>query len=409
MRLLYASIVFILLCAPLASRAADNAVKSSSGKKAEDITFIAVGDIMLSRGILRMTEKLGNDYPFSEVSTELNKGDIVFGNLESVLGVKRTKTYFQKPFNFIAPPESVLSLKDAGFTVLSLSNNHAMDFGPEPIDETRILLGAAGIAYFGAGQNASEAAEPVYVTVKGVKFAFLGYAIAHDSKVYATSSRAGIISPWDHDRIRRAVKEVRKNADVVVVSLHWGVEYKLLPEKSDVRLAHKIIDWGADLILGHHPHVPQGVEEYKGGLIAYSLGNFVFDQRKPDTLLGLMLKIQFSGSRMLSYEVVPVSRHTTFFPAVANGSERDRILGKLMDISVPLYASARWRGVKDKKAVKGEVMAVKTDNAAPGAKAAVEEAGGAGEAGTEALNRVSSDVVRFAMASGAAASRKTSL
>ncbi len=306
-----------------------------------EVTFMAVGDVMLGRHIAKVMKKSGSDVPFEQIVPTLHSADIVFGNLEAIIAADTDKlSYPGKPYNFHASKEAAPALKKAGFTALCLANNHALDYGPAPLAGTRKLLAEQGIVTFGSGTNIAEARSPAIITKNGIRFGFLGYGTAHAKSVYATDKKAGIapIRPQD---IQKDIKALRDRVDVLIVSLHWGIEYDSLPSKKQRALAHSIIDWGADLIVGHHPHVMQGVELYKGKVIAYSLGNFIFDQKGKGTDRSFILACTFHKKGPYSAEIIPLDRFRTYFPKVAEGESRNSILKELRKRSLPVNADAR--------------------------------------------------------------------
>lgn len=305
--------------------------------KAEEFTvaLLAVGDIMVGRDIGKIMSSKCDDYPFEQVSSILKKGDVVFGNMETVLSDQDAAPFFRKPYNFVARTNVSKSLKNAGFSVLNLANNHAMDFGAAAITETRNALNREGIAAFGAGKDLDEARKPLVVAVKGIRVAFLGYGAAHSSMVYADIHRGGT-APIRLDYINKDIQMARNIADVVIVSLHWGKEYSSFPSQSQKSIARKVIDWGADMVLGHHPHVLQGIEIYKDKIIAYSLGNFLFDQKGNGTDRSIILSCHFRGKVLSSAQIIPLDRVNSYFPMIANGKVKQEILERLRQLSLPL-------------------------------------------------------------------------
>lgn len=301
------------------------------------VTLFAVGDIMMSRYIGKRMKYFGVDAPFEFITEDLKKADIVFGNLESMIGImkKNEKPYYKKNYNFLAVPESAKALKDAGFTILNLANNHAKDYGPKRIISTRNYLKEAGLSYFGAGGNLKEARQVTVVEEKGTKFAFLGYGIAHSNDVYAAGERAGIV-PFYRNYLKADIANAKLVADVVIVSIHWGKEYEAKPIERQVKLAHDIIDYGADIILGHHPHVTQSVEFYKEKPIIYSMGNFLFDQKEGRTKGGMLYSFGFEGKKLNSINAVPLGRVKTYYPKVAEGDVKTKQLKELREISLYL-------------------------------------------------------------------------
>jgi poly-gamma-glutamate synthesis protein (capsule biosynthesis protein) len=222
-------------------------------------------------------------------------------------------------------------LKNAGFTILSLANNHIPNFGEQGLKDTFNYLHQAGIYYVGAGNNAEEAAAPVFMTIKGTKFAFLAY---NDTDVVppsyeATQNHAGtnFMRP---DRMTEAIKRAKQNADIIIVSMHAGTEYTDDPNQSQITFAHAAIDAGADLVIGHHPHVIQPLENYKGKYILYSLGNFVFDQMwSEETRQGLTAKIFFTKTGVQKIEFQPILIEDYSQPRLLQDKEAEQILTQL--------------------------------------------------------------------------------
>ena len=324
------SLVCLLLSAPSCS---------DYKRPAQEVCLAAVGDVMLGRYIGKVMNRQGERYPFNQVRGLLRKHDIVLGNLESGLAADTSTPFFpSKPYNFAAVPDAARVLQDAGFTVLSLANNHMLDFGPNEPALTRSLLQKQGLSTFGAGNDIKEARQPVMLTRNGVRFGFLGYGVAHSRAVYAQKTRAGI-APVSMDCIRDDIRALRDQVDVLIVSLHWGIEYEKMPTRKQRGEAHQIIDWGADMIIGHHPHVMQGIEIYKNKVIAYSLGNFIFDQKGNGTDRSFMLSCRFRGKTLYSAEIIPLDRYRSYFARPAEGKSKGSILENLRNISLPLNSN----------------------------------------------------------------------
>ena len=267
------------------------------------ITFVAVGDVLLARGIERRITRYGRSWPFEKVTETLRSADLAFCNLECPLSAGGIKV--NKPICFKADPANVQCLADAGFDVISLANNHGLDCGRLGLIETMHYLEKMGIAYAGAGNTLAESALPTIVDVRGVKIAFLAQNALYPEGVWFRPDAANI-APLDPETIEAEVADAARRADVVVVSLHWGVEYRRQPQPEQVEMARKLIDAGADLILGHHPHVTQPVERYHGGVIAYSLGNFLFDSPFAKCKESMILKCRLSKSGVSDLELIPV-------------------------------------------------------------------------------------------------------
>lgn len=236
-----------------------------------EVTLVMVGDVMLARtpgeGVAR-----GED-PFAGVADWLSEADLTVGNLECVIATVGERV--PKAYNFRCHPQNIPLLRTY-FDAVSVANNHSGDFGKEAFAEQLQLLQKAGLPYFGGGMNLAEAHTPLVLERNGLKVALLGY-----NEVELRAYEAGAETPglaWAVDeQVQADIRAARSQADVVVVYPHWGLEYHPTPSERQQRLARLMIDAGADLVVGGHPHVTQTVEYYKDRLIVYSLGNFVFD------------------------------------------------------------------------------------------------------------------------------------
>ena len=238
------------------------------------VKLAAVGDIALTHDYDELLTTKGPHYPFNHVRDFFKDYDIVFGNLEAPFFLKGET--FPLKCSLRSNPRYVEGLKEAGFNIMSLANNHILDYKEEAFYDTFVYLDRFNINYFGAGRNIKESREPAILETKGIKIGFLGYCdVLIDSPFYASGNERGI-SPLKHSYVQEDIASLKKLVDVTIVSLHWGIENWSYPSPSQIDTARKIIDLGADLILGHHPHVLQGIEKYKNGYIAYSLGNFIF-------------------------------------------------------------------------------------------------------------------------------------
>jgi hypothetical protein len=271
----------------------------------------AVGDILL-------WTKNGRK-PFERVEHELARKDMLFGNLETVLsetGVQSRKRWI----NF-TPPDAGLHLKDAGFDVLSVANNHTLDLGREGFENTLDFLDQHGIAYVG-GQRETGQQQGAIIERNGIKLGFLGYTTGRFRPPPGVS-----FYKLNVKQIIEDIRRMKERADFVIVSLHWGIETVYYPSPDQVAIAHTLIDNGATVILGHHSHTIQGLERYKNGLIAYSLGNFQFDtelfKEKINSTMILTVDLDRHGIR--NYEVTPCLIDADFVPAVAEGKDRELV------------------------------------------------------------------------------------
>lgn len=246
-------------------------VNSYSSKSA---ALTAVGDILLDRGVERTIERNGFDSIFSDTKNILRQSDITFGNLECPLS-KRGSPSNQK-YTFRAHPKYASMLKQAGFDVLSIANNHSMDYGNKALSDTIDALKDADILPIGYSKNRMTAVKPQIINKNGIKIGFLAY---NDVPFYDVDKMPNglTINNVNMNTIANDIKAAGKLCDIQIISFHWGIEYMKYPTNRQRQLARLCIDSGADLILGHHPHVLQPTEIYKGKTIIYSMGGFLWD------------------------------------------------------------------------------------------------------------------------------------
>jgi len=296
---------------------------------AEPIVIQAVGDIMLAGGGEHIYQKNGYDYPFDATRKTLLQGDMVIGNLESPITSSGVE-FIEKKFRFKADLKAALALKNAGFTHLSLANNHILDYGEDGLRQTLAALDTNSLIYSGAGMNLASARKAKIVAIHGVKIAFLSYSLTHPKEFFAGAKTAGTAPGYP--RIFTAdIKLAKKNADCVVVSFHWGEEGFEKPKPYQITSAHKAIDAGADIIIGHHPHVLQGVERYNNGIIFYSLGNFAFGSNSKSSNLSMIARITFDGG-VKEVEIIPLNvlnAQVRFQPRILKGTAAEEAAKKI--------------------------------------------------------------------------------
>lgn len=305
----------------------------------------AAGDIMLARKVGRYMAAQGVDYPVAQVAAFLQDADLTLCNLESPLSTKGTPLP-GKGIWFRADPQNVEALTMCGIDLVALANNHALDYDSPALLETVDVLDEAGISHVGAGANEDAAREPVIKEINGIRIGFLSYSemaemyfsVTYPRKLKATDDLPGIAS-FNVDDIIDDIGELKDDTDIIILLLHWGTEYQDMPQQYQIEAAHKLIDNGADIIIGHHPHCIQGVETYHGGLIAYSLGNFIFDQEwSAKTKQGAVLSLELSPLSWAKASIYPVYIEEGK-ASIATGTEADEILGRLEEISRPLGTS----------------------------------------------------------------------
>lgn len=259
--------------------------KNSKIEKPRAITITFVGDMMFDRYIRSWAERNSYEDLLKNVKERLLESDLVIGNLEGpITNFETIYTHGSIPnnFTFTFDPKVAEVLKEAGFGIVSLDNNHIFDYGREGAKQTIQNLTAAGISYFGNPDDR----RILYKEIEGIKLAFLSY------NQFILPDLPGLLAH---------IKEASQKSDYVIVFPHWGNEYEFLPTSNQVSLARQFIDYGADIVIGAHPHVIQTKEIYKGKIIYYSLGNFVFDQYfNEDVKCGAMITFELNKNEILN-------------------------------------------------------------------------------------------------------------
>jgi poly-gamma-glutamate synthesis protein (capsule biosynthesis protein) len=286
------------------------------------------GDIMLDRGVKNSVNKnFGGDYSaLFENMGILKKSDIAFANLEGP--ASDVGKDMQNLYSFRMDPSVVPALAGAGFSILSVANNHVGDWGISAFSDTLSNLKENEISYTGGGQNEAEAEQPVIIEKYGIKIGYLGFSDVGPNWMGATANQAGILlanNPHFDEIIQNASKEV----DYLVVSFHFGVEYQTTHNARQEYLAHKAIDDGAKIVIGTHPHVMEDTEVYKNGFIAYSLGNLIFDQSfSKDTMQGMLLGIKLGRDGSMAVTKNIVELNSFFQPEKVIAGKEENIVFK---------------------------------------------------------------------------------
>jgi len=270
-----------LLCLALGLLSCRTEKKAPPPPEPTRLTLVAVGDLLMHQDVKRAATQDPGGFQalWSDLDPIFKAADLVFGNLETPIAPVSGGP--GRPFVFNAPVELPPALKASGFAILATANIHAYDQGSKGVVETLERLEAAGLTAIGSGRDRQQAEAPHILERKGIKLAFLAYNDLFNIDL----NREGK-GPWvarlREDQATEAVRLARTSADLVIVSLHWGKEYEHTPQLRQREIAAKLIEAGADLIIGHHPHVLQPLEwiEAKGrkGAVAFSLGNFISNQ-----------------------------------------------------------------------------------------------------------------------------------
>lgn len=309
------------------------------------IRFSAVGDITLGDhpmcvgfGAYSRFRNEAPAFPFQHVSGILAESELNFGNLECAFSEHGFRRSDYHSVNMRGEPRLVTGLIDAGFHVLNIANNHSMQYGNQAIMDTAALLDRNGLAHCGLNEGNHLVGRPTVVERNGLRVAFLGYSLRprqyfEHEPLYAEGTREGML-----DDVRKA----RAQADIVVVSVHWGDEFIQKPSPEEIDLAHAVIDAGAQLIVGHHPHVLRGIERYGNGCIVYSLGNFVCDMVWDETLRATAIfQCTLTRDGIRDIAVVPARINDRFQPVPLTGAARDAALAAME--SLPTEARSDMR------------------------------------------------------------------
>lgn len=278
-----------------------------------------VGDMMLGRSITNKGSKNNYKNMFSGVSDLWKDSDYVAGNLECVL-LDNASDYEKndKEIHINAETKTANVLKENGFTLVSLANNHLADFKAKGVVNTLDTLDKVGLKHVGAGRNLTEAAEYDIQEINGVKIATIAVSDIIPKDFAARDSKAGILTTKTL-KYYQAVKDASEKADLVIANIHWGVEYGMTETEAQQQLARNLINWGVDVVIGSHPHVLQPVEKYGDGIIFYSMGNFVFDQGWSRTKDSMVLNYYVDEDGNCSFEITPI-RIKDGYPEMTNNA-----------------------------------------------------------------------------------------
>ncbi|MGH3506417.1 MAG: CapA family protein [Nocardioidaceae bacterium] len=317
-------------------------ITTPAGQNRPEITTVVVaGDIMLGRRVASEAPG-GAGATLLPLSDRLAAADMTIGNLESTLsddGFPR-----QGDDSFAADPSVLRALDRAGFDLLSMANNHTGDYGDRALRQTLRRIEASPIHHVGAGQDAAGAWRPIVLESDGIRFGFVAFnAIGETPRATRArpgaaeirmQPRTGPLNRADLDRMRRTVSRLAERVDVVMVLPHWGDQYTNIPHPDQRRVGAALVRSGADVVVGGHPHWVQGVQVERGGLIAHSLGNFVFDMDfSVPTREGALMELVFWGDVLRQARFTPYVIGADFAPRLVRGPRADRILDRIWETS----------------------------------------------------------------------------
>jgi len=301
------------------------------------VNFCAVGDVLLDRNVRKAIEKNGVKYPFENIAKIIKENDLAFFNIECPLADNSDGYPINKKYSFRAEPEYIKGLKYAGFNIASVANNHTIDYGKSGFLKTIEILNKDSIFTIGGGTNQDEAFNPLLIEKNGETFAFFGML-----EFLLEGTTFNVDQPYPAfgriDKLCELIKQLNSEIDYIIVSFHWGQENAVIPTSRQIEYAHKVVDAGADLVLGHHPHVLQSIETYKNKLILYSLGNFVFDNSGKLQKESVIFHCQFKNRQLIKPELTPIYINNCQ-PDLASIQTSSEILTHLNKVSNPFNSS----------------------------------------------------------------------
>ena len=322
----------------------------AQSKNLNEVRLVAAGDLNLAHWITPILDKHGKEYPYKYIKDYLLSSDLVFSNLEAPF-CNDGKPY-PKNFVFKVPEKHVNALKAGNINLVSLANNHILDYGIPCLESTVKLLEQEKINFAGAGINFENAHKPAIFEINKIKFAFFAYSMTLPKYFFATDSTGGTAYP-KRKILKDSIAYYNNKVDYIIVSFHWGQELTELPKEYQQNYAHWAIDYGADLILGHHPHVLQGIEKYKNKLIIYSLANFVFASYSNKAADSILLDLVFTKDEIKDIKVLPINVNNyevRFQPKKMKGEKKSKVINYLNQIS------QRLNGNKQMLSLEGNVI-----------------------------------------------------
>lgn len=285
----------------------------------------------------------------ANISDMLAAADVTFTDVESPLSDNDSQPIPNKDVYIIGKPAAIDGIANSDITFAALANNHIMDYSGPALKDTINALDNIGVLHAGAGMTEDEADRMAETTVNGVSIAFFSWTDIIPENFVASDNEPGVAAArLNMDDVCRRVKEAKETHDVVVVAMHWGVEYQdYIDEEKQREPAHKLVDAGADVILGNHPHVMEGVEFYNGSLIAYAHGNCVFWQKYDHTHESIILNFDMTENGPKNVVATPLYLDDTYgIPSIATGEQAQTTLERLKEISADMNANIEIRDDK---------------------------------------------------------------
>ena len=308
---------------------------TSSPTSVPDTTLLFTGVIVPARCVQAKLDELGDpDYPYEEVREVIASADLAVGVLNATMSDYPPHTGCVSTYVLVGSSSNADALAGAGFDVMSVATNHIKDCGittcgDRAFFDTMENLDRVGIQRVGAGENLAEALQPLVVEVNGVRFGFVSLGDSRQGDWTFAGEESPGIAFLNEENMRQALAAAREVSDVVIALPHWGPEDVSVPNGIQQQQARYIVDAGADLVVGNHTHVVQGIQEIDGITVFYGLGNFVFDQSTRDHQQGVILQVRFSGSEFTGYELIPTHVDMDGRVHIADPQEAAEILDRI--------------------------------------------------------------------------------
>lgn len=304
-------------------------------------TLLFTGNIVPARCVqARIDAASDTDYIYAEVKEIISQADIAVGVFNGTMSEFPTHTGCVPTYILVSSPNNADAMQRAGFDIMNVATNHIKDCGRADCGDRAFFdtlenLDRVGILTVGAGNNEQEALQPVVLTVNGVRFGFVALSQLAQGGVFAAEDKAGV-AELTSANIIAAVEAAKQAADVVIFMPHWGPEDASSPTWIQRDLAHEIVEAGADVVVGNHTHVVQGLQEIDRIPVFYGLGNFVFDQWQRDHQQAVILKLMFQGREYVGYEFIPTRVEKNGTVHVADAEEAAVILERIDQASLGL-------------------------------------------------------------------------
>ena len=303
----------------------------------EDTVLLFGGDVLIKASTESIYKNNGvTGLVSEEILAEMQNADIMMVNHEFQFST-RGEPMEDKQFTFRTDPKNVQILLDLGIDIVSLANNHSLDFGQDALQDTFVTLDEAGILYAGAGDSKERAEELQVIEVNGKKFGFLAATrVIPVAGWDVRNKQPGLFTTYDDTRLVERIRESKEECDFLAVYVHWGIEREEYPEEYQNVIAKHCVEAGADVIIGAHPHVLQGIEFIEGKPIFYSLGNYIFNNSTPKTML---VKVLIKSDDTVEYSLIPAFA-TNGQTQAMEGTEAEKLYTYMNEISVKNYVNS---------------------------------------------------------------------